>query len=487
MAKLYFRLDDIAPNMNWDNFNRLVYVFKKYGVKPLLAIIPDNQDAELLKYPFSREFSTVISNLKRDGWIIAQHGYKHVCENQNGGVLSINSKGEFAGLDFETQKRMLENGKKIIEEKFGDVNIFVAPAHSFDKNTAMALKINGFKYISDGIALYPFRKWGIIWLPQILWWPRKIWFGTITVVLHPNTMEKEEFGELENFIKKNRYLCGNFSDLMQWREEVMSAKLIFTFIINQFSKLIWYVLFWLKADRPMAEKYINAEAYDKRAESSVLENYVLGLWQPFLKDKIAKISPNKVVVDWGCGTGEYALAAGKAKKIYCTDISGNMLKKAKEKLKNFNQVEFICSNGFKSGIPNGVGEVVLTIGVWEYVNPELLFKELKRLTKKGSQVMVVFPNIYNDLNWMRSLVKIKKVALRPGYIKNLFSAHGGSASGGKKDFRLIESASFGAVSWFPKKLQFLILPIWKFCDFIWSPFQKFLPLGINVYYLFERK
>lgn len=224
-------------------------------------------------------------------------------------------------------------------------------------------------------------------------------------------------------------------------------------------------------------KYINAEAYDKRGQFSVLENYVLGLWQPFLKDKVAEISAGKTVVDWGCGTGEYALAARKAKKIYCIDISGEMLRKAKEKLKNFSQVEFIYGSGFENKISQNTGEIILTIGVWEYVEPKKLLKEIKRLTKKGSLALVVFPNIYNDLNLMRSVVKFRAVALRPGFIRNLF----------KKDFQLVESASFGAVSWVPKRLQFLALPVWKFCDFIWSPFQKFLPLGINVYYLFERK
>lgn len=223
--------------------------------------------------------------------------------------------------------------------------------------------------------------------------------------------------------------------------------------------------------------YIDAEAYDHRGESSVLENYVLSLWQPFLRRKVAEISNDKIVIDWGCGTGEYAQAAKGAKKIYCVDISEVMLKRAKEKLKNLNQTEFIHDSGFKNEIAGGVADLILTIGVWEYVDPIKLFEEIKRLTKRGSLVLAVFPNIYNDLNWMRSIAKMKKVALQPGFIKNLF----------KRDFTLVESSSFGAVSWIPKPLQFLALPIWKFCDFIWSPFQKFLPLGVNIYYLFEKK
>lgn len=221
--------------------------------------------------------------------------------------------------------------------------------------------------------------------------------------------------------------------------------------------------------------YSDAEAYDRRAESSVLEKYVLGLWQPILKEKIKNLSISKVVVDFGCGTGEYTRAAKMAKKIYAIDVSESMLKVCREKLKDFSQAEIINSTGFDFNFP--ATDFVITIGVWEYINPEKLSKKIKEITRKGSKIMVVFPNIYNDLNLVRSVFKMRQVALRPGFIKKLF----------KEDFKLIESASFGMVSWVPKKLQILVLPVWKFCDWLWSPFQNFLPLGVNVYYLFERK
>ncbi|OGD43195.1 hypothetical protein A2567_01870 [Candidatus Azambacteria bacterium RIFOXYD1_FULL_42_11] len=222
-------------------------------------------------------------------------------------------------------------------------------------------------------------------------------------------------------------------------------------------------------------EYTDARAYDRRGELSILENYVLKLWQPFLKNKIAGLSGGKVVADLGCGTGEYAQGAKNAKKIYAVDISAPMLKLCREKLKNFPQAEIIQLSVFEANLPQA--DLIITIGVWEYVNPKLLFKTIEKMSQKGSKIIVVFPNIYNDLNLVRSVFKMKRVALRPGFIKKLFKA----------DFRLIESANFGMVSWVPKKLQFLALPVWKFCDFIWRPFQKFLPLGINIYYLFERK
>ena len=233
-----------------------------------------------------------------------------------------------------------------------------------------------------------------------------------------------------------------------------------------------------KADQPMAEKYTDAEAYDRRAENSILEKYVLGLWQPFLKNKIINLSGGEVVADLGCGTGEYLLAAKKAKKIYAVDISDSMLKVCRQKLKDFNQAEIIKSliEDFKMPADENV-DLVLAIGVWEYIDPVKLFAKINEITRKGSKVMVLFPNIYNDLNWIRSIARVRAAALKPGFIRKLFC----------DNFALLDAASFGTVSWVPKKIQFLALPIWKFCDFIWLPFQKLLPLGVNVYYLFERK
>ena len=230
-----------------------------------------------------------------------------------------------------------------------------------------------------------------------------------------------------------------------------------------------------EADQPMAGKYIDGEAYDRRGENSILEKYVLNLWQPFLKKVISNLNVGKVVADLGCGTCEYTQAAKNAKKIYAVDISSEMLKVCRDKMKNFSQVEFINLSVSDINLP--LVDLVIAIGVWEYIDSAVLFNKIKAITHQGSKVIVVFPNIYNDLNWMRSLAKWKMVAIRPGFIKKLF----------KNNFTLVDSASFGTVFWFPKKLQFLTEPIWKLEDWFWRPFQKFLPLGVNVYYLFERK
>ena len=59
---ILIRLDDIAENMNWELMDKCEILFDKYNIKPLLGVIPNNQDPELLKYPKNERSS--ISDLE---------------------------------------------------------------------------------------------------------------------------------------------------------------------------------------------------------------------------------------------------------------------------------------------------------------------------------------------------------------------------------------------------------------------------------------
>lgn len=245
MIKYFFRLDDIAPNMNWDNFNLVSEIFKNNGVKPLAAVIPDLKDPKLLGYSFNPNFWQFITEIKNSGWIIAQHGYQHLSKG-GGGVLKIHTSGEFAGFGIEDQKTMISAGRKIMEQQNLIPDVFVAPRHSFDKNTLRALKQNNFQFISDGIALWPFKKWGLVWLPQILWRPRKGMVGMVTVALHTNTMSVYDIKRLAEFIEKNRNEIGGFKELMEWHNKAGFFKKLFTRFISLPFKIFWRIIFLYK-------------------------------------------------------------------------------------------------------------------------------------------------------------------------------------------------------------------------------------------------
>ena len=48
---ILIRIDDIAENMNWDLMEKSELLFEKYGIKPVLGVIPENKDTTLLSYP----------------------------------------------------------------------------------------------------------------------------------------------------------------------------------------------------------------------------------------------------------------------------------------------------------------------------------------------------------------------------------------------------------------------------------------------------
>ena len=45
--RIAIRLDDITADMNWEKFLRFKDLMDRYGIKPLLGIVPDNHDSKL--------------------------------------------------------------------------------------------------------------------------------------------------------------------------------------------------------------------------------------------------------------------------------------------------------------------------------------------------------------------------------------------------------------------------------------------------------
>ncbi len=62
-----FRIDDICPQMNWDNFNKLRTIFERYDIKPIIGVIPDNKDKKLNIYNPNNNFWGIIKELNQKG------------------------------------------------------------------------------------------------------------------------------------------------------------------------------------------------------------------------------------------------------------------------------------------------------------------------------------------------------------------------------------------------------------------------------------
>ena len=203
--KIAVRMDDISPGMDWDKFNRFYGMLKDKGIRPLLGVVPANRDDNLqIQDTVSEEtFWGKVKAFQEDGCTIALHGYDHIYTTSKGGVFPLNHFAEFAGVSYEEQKRKLEQGKKILEEHHISTDIFMAPAHAYDRNTLQALKECGINRITDGFGLKPYKYSSMTFYPiafrQNLSLKRKK--GYATFVVHSNAMIEQDFIRWGNLLK----------------------------------------------------------------------------------------------------------------------------------------------------------------------------------------------------------------------------------------------------------------------------------------------
>lgn len=205
MSKYIIRLDDACEKMDIEKWNRMENVLDKYGVKPLVGVIPNCQDKMMDSYAVDEKFWDKVKRWEKKGWEIALHGYNHVYCTEDGGINPVNKRSEFAGLSLEQQKQKIKNGVEIFRMHGITPKVFFAPSHTFDKNTLEALKIESdIRIISDTIANKPYSKYGMTFVPQQSGCVRQLPFDTVTFCYHPNMMTQEDFENLEGFLKINR-------------------------------------------------------------------------------------------------------------------------------------------------------------------------------------------------------------------------------------------------------------------------------------------
>lgn len=204
MSQFVIRCDDITPSMDWRKFNYLKEPLIKYNIKPIIGVVPHCLDEKLNINLPEESFWSIIRSLASNGWVVAQHGYTHQYISSNSGLLKINSRSEFSGLDYTHQLNKLKRGKQILEREHVWQPVFMAPAHSFDNNTLKALSHLNFQYITDGYGVYPYQMGKLKALPNLFSTPKHIGIGIYTICLHTNSMNKKQLDNIINFIINNR-------------------------------------------------------------------------------------------------------------------------------------------------------------------------------------------------------------------------------------------------------------------------------------------
>jgi len=199
-AKYLLRLDDLCPTMSKERFDRFLVIVNRHKVRPILAVIPDNQDAELMIDHPDPEFWSHMRALEQAGATIAMHGYRHNCVSSGPSLLSLHHKTEFAGVAEDTQRDWIRSGLKILRGHSLCPRLFVAPRPGFDSRTLRALAEEGLGFLSDGFASRPFTRGEVVWIPQQLWAPVKKASGLWTICLHTNTASLEVEEKLDLFL-----------------------------------------------------------------------------------------------------------------------------------------------------------------------------------------------------------------------------------------------------------------------------------------------
>lgn len=220
--KYVYRIDDIHPAMMWNRFNEVMAIMENSKIIPLLGVIPDCRDESICFDEANPDFFEIIKRLTDTGKVeICQHGYQHVYRTKQKSMNQIfygrSSNSEFVGETYQKQYEMIKAGKERLEKQGLFTDIWMAPSHTNDDNTFLALKNLGFKYVTDGIALYPFRKKNLLFVPQQLWQPKIEFpfnFGVFTICLHLNDLSDQNIQEISAHLKSGHEII-SFSEALK--------------------------------------------------------------------------------------------------------------------------------------------------------------------------------------------------------------------------------------------------------------------------------
>jgi predicted deacetylase len=214
---ILIRLDDIAENMNWPLMKKCEALFDKYDIKPLLGVVTNNKDPELLSNQNNEAFWDQIRKWKEKKWEISMHGYTHVYDKETNKKDYFNYGGgsEFFGHSYDEQYSRINKSLEIFKKEKIEVRSFFAPNHTYDLNTFAALKNNNILNVIDGYGLMPFKKNKLNFIPQLFYKEIMLPFGIQSTQIHLNYWNEGDYDNFERFISNNHKKIVTFDQCIQ--------------------------------------------------------------------------------------------------------------------------------------------------------------------------------------------------------------------------------------------------------------------------------
>jgi hypothetical protein len=200
--------------MNWEVWDKVEALLDDAGIRPIVAVIPNNRDPQMMISAPRADFWQRVRGWQARGWTIGLHGDDHGYITAEAGMIGLNRRSEFAGLPFAEQEAKIVRGLAKFAAEGAKADLFVAPSHSFDRITLEALSLHGVDVVSDGFYLRPVRRFGMTFVPQQLWRFRPVPFGLWTVCFHHNDFTAEDIDMLARDIRTYRDRIVSVDDVL---------------------------------------------------------------------------------------------------------------------------------------------------------------------------------------------------------------------------------------------------------------------------------
>jgi predicted deacetylase len=209
-AQYLLRFDDLCPTQDRAQWQRFPPLLAEFGIRPILAVVPDNRDPVLKLSEPDPQFWTEMRTMEAAGAAIGLHGYRHLCATRGRSLVPLHRETEFAGAPEQIQGKWIRAGLEILRGQGLNPTIWVAPRHGFDRATLRVLRAEGIGLLSDGFARRPFTRGGITWIPQQLWASEAKPSGLWTICMHPNTAPDLLVEQLHSFLRQH---AGQFTSV----------------------------------------------------------------------------------------------------------------------------------------------------------------------------------------------------------------------------------------------------------------------------------